>query len=129
MTVVPRVSNIAVYATKYQVPTGRLICRGLVEFDRVVASKTNGDRLGQLAAFLRGGNEVSLQAVTIEKDTRATPAATPPSGGVERPPVKPAIAAVVVKVSPRTEMPAVEVSPPIDDQPVRVPVVRPTTPP
>ena len=141
MTVVPRVSNIAVYATKYHVPTGRLICRGLVELDRVVASKTSSDRLGQLVAFLRGSNEAPLQAVTIEKDTRANPAATPPTGQppkrqiavtptvVDRPVVTPVIVPTVVTVPPRVTKPIVDAPKKIDGTTGRVPAVRPAAPP
>lgn len=139
VSVVPSDANVAVYGTKYHVPTGRLLCRGFVELDNASVTKTNGDRLLQLVAFLRGGQRDPLRAVTVEKDTRtsvATKPVTRPPPPVEvaiaprpvvAPVVKPVVAPPAVKVSPRVEAP-VAVATKIDPTPERALPSRPATP-
>ncbi|MBP9086946.1 MAG: hypothetical protein KBG15_12565 [Kofleriaceae bacterium] len=140
VSVVPNAAKVAVYGTKYQVPTGRLICRGFVELDSATVTKTNGDRLVQLVAFLRGGNDDPLRAVTVEKDSRGMPAGRPgprqSAHGevaatprvVDLPAAKPVLAAVAVKVPPRADPPPVNVTTKIDPKPERAALARPATP-
>ncbi len=119
VSVTPTADNVAVYGTKYQVPTGRVICRGFVELDTATATKTNGDRLAQLVVFLRGGNDDPLRAVTIEKETRVSRVAA-------RPPPAPA----VVKLAPKAVVSdtATAAADKIEAKPVRTPTVRPAAP-
>lgn len=148
VSVVPGAAKVAVYGATYHVPTGRLLCRGFVDLDSATITKTNGDRLMQLVAFLRGGQGNELRAVTIEKDIRsgvATKPVTRPLPPVEvvvaprpvdRPAVKPAIAPtvkpvvapLVVKVTPRVDAPAEAVATRFDPPPGRALPSRPATP-
>ena len=89
----PQGHSVVVAGAKYEVPSGKLICRGSVALDRdVLVTKTNGDRLRQLVTFLRGRGDEPLHAVTVEQDNRdVMPVASSSKAGPQkRPLVEPA---------------------------------------